>query len=489
MAVIKEQPNPQESITVTDNRTGKTVTIPITNNSIPATAFTALKAPTTAGKRQEDDLGNGIRVYDPGFMNTAAIKSRITYIDGDAGELRHRGYPIEQLAERSTYLETAYLLIYGHLPDASQSKIWEYEVMHHTFLSEDLTSLLRSMRYDSHPMSIFITAFSSLSAYHPEANPSLAGQNLYTTSPELLNKQVIRALGKSSTIAALSLRIRMNRPAIAPRADLTYTENLLYMMDALSPADPYRPDPRLAKALDTLFILHADHEMNCSTAAMVHVGSSRVDPYSAIAAAASALYGPLHGGANEAVIRMLQRIGSVDRVPAFLEGVKKKKELLFGFGHRVYRNTDPRSTIIRKVAEEVFSILGRDPDGLIEIAQALRDAALKDPYFVERKLYPNVDYWSGLIYKTMGFPLDFFPVLFAVPRVSGWLAHWKQNLEEGTGKIWRPRQVYVGEGRRDYVELGEREARKVEDSREGVRELPHYQSRRRGPRGGVPAKL
>lgn len=326
-------------------------------------------------------------------------------------------------------------------------------------------------------MAVFISTFAAMGAFAPESNPSLQGRDLYITNKEIMNKNLIRIIGKAATVAALSMRVRMNRPFIAPRSDLSYTENMLYMMDALSEAEQYNPDPRLAKALDVLFILHADHEMNCSTATMTHVGSSRVDPYSAIAASAAALYGPLHGGANEAVIRMIERIGTKENVPAFLEAVKQKKELLFGFGHRIYRNTDPRSKIIREIADTVFSICGNEP--LIEVAIALKDAALKDEFFVKRKLFPNVDYWSGLIYKAMGFPLDFFPILFAVPRVAGWLAHWKQSLETDGAKIWRPRQLYVGEGRRDYVSLEERPIREVKDSKQGVLGLPHYMSKRR----------
>lgn len=291
-----------------------------------------------------------------------------------------------------------------------------------------------------------------------------------------MNKQIVRILGKATTIAAMAYRIRINRPFNAPRADLTYTENLLYMMDHMAEPFSYRPDPRLARALDILFILHADHEMNCSTSTMVHVGSSLVDPYSCIAAASAALYGPLHGGANEAVIRMLSRIGSVENVPSFLEGVKSKKELLFGFGHRVYKETDPRSKIIREVADTVFEVCGREE--LIDVAIALKDAALKDEYFTSRKLYPNVDYWSGLIYKAMGFPLDFYPVLFVVPRVAGYLAHWKQQLDSNKNKISRPRQIYLGKTRRDYIPIVDREDMQI-TSKTGLVDLPHYMSKRR----------
>ena len=445
---------PTESLTITDNRTGKKIVVPITNNSIPATAFKALKpapapAPTPAATSASatveidtDDTANGIRIFDPAFLNTAAISSKITFIDGDRGFLMHRGYRIEQLAEKSDFLETAYLLIYGSLPDKKcvsppplsltspspsvanklrgrQDATWRYEVMHHTALAEDVMKVIGSMRYDSHPMSVFISAFAALGAFAPEANPSLQGRNLYLGNKGVMNKNIIRIIGKAGTVAAAAMRVRMNRPFVAPRSDYSYCENLLYMMDSHSPAENYRPDPRLVRALDILFVLHADHEMNCSTATMTHVGSSLVDPYSAVAAAAAALYGPLHGGANEAVIRMVERIGSVANVRPFLEKVKRREELLFGFGHRVYRNTDPRSRIIREVAEMAFDACGREP--LIEVATALRDAALQDDFFVSRRLYPNVDFWSGLIYKALGFPLDFFPLLFAVPRVAGWL--------------------------------------------------------------------
>ncbi|KAF3116008.1 hypothetical protein TWF103_010233 [Orbilia oligospora] len=400
-------------------------------------------------------------------MNTAALSSKITYIDGEKGTLMHRGYPIEQLAEKSNFLEVAYLLIYGELPNRPQSERWQWEIMHHTFLSDDLSRMMQAHRYDAHPMAIFASTFSAMSAFSPEANPALQGQNLYINDKAAMNKQIVRILGKATTLGVL------------PRSDLSYTENMLFMMDHMNEPSSYVPDPRLAKALDVLFVLHADHEMNCSTAAMTHVGSSLVDPYSAIAAAACALYGPLHGGANEAVIRMLQGIGSVDKVPAFIEGVKNRKQLLFGFGHRIYKNTDPRSKIIREVADTVFEIIGaKEP--LIEVAIALKDAALNDPWFQEKKLYPNVDYWSGLVYKALGFPLDFFPVLFAVPRVAGWIAHWKQQIDSGTNKIARPRQLYIGEKRRDYVPLDQREdTGEPKDSRVGLKELPHYMSKRK----------
>ena len=379
----------QNSLLVRDNRTGKSIEIPIKDNAIPATALKKLSAKRAGGERYENDTEQGIRVFDPSYMNTAAITSTITYIDGAKGVLQHRGYPIEQLAEKSTFLETAYLIIYGELPTKVQYERWEDEIMHHTFVAEDLAELVRTFRYDAHPMTIFMSAFAAAGAYAPEANPALQGQNLYVNDKSVMNKQIIRILGKATTIAAMAYRIRINRPFNRPRADLNYTENFLYMMDHLSEPENYKPDQRLAKALDILFILHADHEMNCSTSTMTHVGSSLVDPYSAIAASTAALYGPLHGGANEAVIRMLERIGSVDKVPQFIADVKSRKTLLFGFGHRIYRETDPRSRIIRTVANQVFDVLGRDP--LIDVAIALSEAALKDEFFVSRKLYPNVN--------------------------------------------------------------------------------------------------
>ncbi|GAA5885166.1 hypothetical protein JCM6882_007257 [Rhodosporidiobolus microsporus] len=460
------------SLTITDHRTGKTVTVPIERNSIPATVFKKLnKDKVGAGDTAEDEVEGGIRIYDPGFMNTAVIQSRITFIDGERGILRHRGYPIEQLAEQSNFLETAYLLLYGDLPTKSQFNLFETEVMHHTFVHKDVDEIIGAFRHDAHPMSILTSSFAALGAYAPEANPSLAGQKIYTSGPsslELMDKQIFRLIGKAITLAAMAYRVRMGRNFVSPPARAGYAESFLYMMDHLNEPN-YRPHPVIAKALDTLFLLHADHEMNASCAAVLQVGSTLVDPYSAVSAGCAALYGPSHGGANEAVIRMLISIGSPSNVPAFLEKVKRKEAVLSGFGHRIYRTTDPRSTIIRKIADEVFALTGTDE--LLETALALRDAALKDDYFVSRKLAPNVDFFSGLIYRSLGFPLDFFPVLFAVPRVVGWLAHWRQlMLQKGGVKIWRPRQVYVGEGRREFVQLAERkEGERAEEGSEPKR--------------------
>ncbi|BGP37428.1 hypothetical protein JCM10449v2_001334 [Rhodotorula kratochvilovae] len=461
------QKTPENSLTITDNRTGKTLVVPIDRNSIPATAFKKLnKDKAGAGDRVEDEVEGGIRVYDPGFMNTATIQSTITFIDGDKGILRHRGYPIEQLAEKSSFLETAYLLLYGELPSRDQYKLFSTEVLHHTFVHRDLEEIVGSFRHDAHPMSILTSAFAALGAYAPEANPSLAGQKIYTmdtaASLQLMDKQIFRLIGKAITLAAMAYRMRQGRQFVAPPADLGYAESFLYMMDHLNEPN-YRPHPTIAKALDTLFLLHADHEMNASCAAVLQVGSTLVDPYSAVSAGCAALYGPSHGGANEAVIRMLVSIGSPENVPAFIEKVKRKEAVLSGFGHRIYRNTDPRSKIIQKIAEDVFALTGRDP--LLDTALALRDAALHDDYFISRSLWPNVDYFSGLIYRVLGFPTDFFPVLFAVPRVVGWLAHWRQLMlsSKGSVKIWRPRQIYVGEGERPYVGMKEREAKEAKE--------------------------
>jgi len=388
-------------------------------------------------------------------MNTASCTSRITFINGGKGILLYRGYPIEQLAEKSTFLEVSYLLLYGQLPDKEQIKYFTNRVMKHTYVHEDLKTMMGSFRYDAHPMGMLISTITAMSTFHPEANPALVGQNVYNDD-KVRNKQIHRILGTMPTIAAYAYRHRIGRPYVNPSSKgLTYTENFLYMLDKLSHKD-YRPHPRLARALDVLFILHADHEQNCSTAGMRHLTSGGVDVYTAIGGAAGALYGPRHGGANEAVVRMLQEIGSVDKIPKFIEGVKSKKARLMGFGHRVYKNYDPRARIIRTIADEVFSILGKEP--LIEVATALEKVALSDPYFIERKLYPNVDFYSGLIYKAMGFPTDYFPVLFTIPRTVGWLAHWSEFLDDPENKIVRPRQVYVGSGKRDYLPIEQRTA-------------------------------
>ncbi|KAH7908194.1 citrate synthase-like protein [Hygrophoropsis aurantiaca] len=474
----------QDSLTVTDNRTGKTYTVPITHNSIPATAFKAIRAPPGQHDRAEDETDKGLRVSDKGFLNTAVIESAITYIDGEAGVLRYRGYPIEQLAEHSSFLETSYLLIYGSLPSKSQFSTFENEVLLHGVMHADAAGFFRSFRYDAHPMAMLTSSFAYLGSYYREANPSLEGQNLYTKGAKgdpaalrNMDKQIYRLIGKATTMAAMAYRVRQGREFVTPPTGLSYTESFLYQLDHLSPTDAsYRPSPVLARALDVLFLLHADHEMNASSTTVLQTASSLVDPFSAVAAGCASLYGPLHGGANEAVIRMLISIGSPANVPAFLESVKKREKVLSGFGHRVYKTSDPRSYIIRKVADEVFAVTGKDE--LLDTAMALHDAAIKDQYFVSRKLAPNVDFWSGLIYRAMGFPLDFFPVLFVVPRVVGWLAHWRQMMLSPDGvKIWRPRQVYVGAEKRDYVPIGSRVA--VEGSKMSPSVVPHSGMTRR----------
>jgi citrate synthase len=426
----------ENTLTVTDNRTGQTYEIPIERDTIPAMALRKIKV-------NPEDFG--MMTYDPAYMNTAACKSKITYIDGDKGILHYRGYPIEQLAEQSSYLEVAYLLIYGELPNKAESDYWANRIMRHTYIHENLAHLMQDFRYDAHPMGMLIGSIAALSTLHSDA------KNF--DDPQVRQKQIWRILGKLPTIAAFAYRRRIGRPFNYPDSTLGYTANFLYMLDYLNERN-YEVNPVLARALDVLFILHADHEQNCSTATMRGVGSSRVDPYSAMAAAAAALYGPLHGGANEAVLRMLTQIGSVNAIPAFIERVKKGEMRLMGFGHRVYKNYDPRASIIKKVADEVFEVTGRNP--LIDIAVELERIALSDDYFVSRKLYPNVDFYSGIIYQAMRFPTDMFPVLFAIPRASGWLAQWIEMIDDPDQKIARPRQIYLGYDKRDYVPLERR---------------------------------
>jgi citrate synthase len=435
-----------ETITVVDNRSGKSYEIPIRHNTIDAQKLSQIRAKPNLP---------GLRAYDPGYMNTASATSRITEINGSKGILRYRGYPIEQLAEKSTFIEVSYLLLYGELPDERQLQYFNSRVMRHTFVHEDLKQMMKSFRYDAHPMGMVIATITAMSTFHPEANPALASQNVYDNE-KMRNKQIHRILGTMPTIAAYAYRHRIGRPLVDPQSNMSYCENFMFMLDKLSNPN-YRPHPRLARALDILFILHADHELNCSTAGMRHLASSGVDVYSAIGGSAVALYGPRHGGANEAVLRMLQQIGDISNIPKFIEGVKSKKVRLMGFGHRVYKNYDPRARIIKQIAEEVFSILGREP--LIEVAIELEKIALADPYFVERKLYPNVDFYSGLIYKAMGFPTDYFPVLFLIPRTVGWLAHWLEFLDDPENRIVRPRQVYLGSDIRDYVPITNRVAK------------------------------
>lgn len=435
---------PSESLKIKNNRNGMSRSIQIDQNTIRADHLN--KATKTKSKP-------GVRVYDPGLANTASARSSITFIDGDNGILKYRGYKIEELAEKSSFLEVAFLIIYGDLPSKTQKKFFENKVMQHTFIHSDLVRMMQSFRYDAHPMGIFAATVAAMSTLHPEANPSLAGQTVYNDL-SLRNKQIHRLLGTVPTIAAFSYRHRQGRPFVYPsHQPLSYTENFLYMLDRVSNHD-YTPNKVLSKALDTLFILHADHELNCSTAALRHLSSSGVDVYSAISGAAMALYGPKHGGANQAVLKMLKRIGSVNNIDAFLAKVKAKEERLMGFGHRVYKNYDPRAKMIKGIAREVFEVVGEEP--LIRLAVELERRALSDSYFTERKLYPNIDFYSGLIYKAMGFPEDFFPVLFAIPRVVGWLAHWNEFLDDPEARITRPRQIYVGHHERTFKSVEER---------------------------------
>jgi citrate synthase len=420
-----------ESITVTDNRTGVSTEIAIDNGGVPAKAFSKAVP--------------GVWFYDPGFMTTASAESSITYLDGENGILHYRGYPIEQLAEHSSYLEVAYLLVHGELPTTEQSVAWEREVTYHTFIHENVRKrFLEGFNYDAHPMGMLVSAVAALSTYYPDSKDIFDKENLH--------KQMVRLIAKMPTLAAAAHRFSVGMPFVYPDNSLSYTENFLSMMWKV--AEPrYQANPVLAKALDVLFILHADHEQNCGTTAMRTVGSSHADPYSATAAATAALYGPRHGGANEAVLKMLEEIGHVDNVEAFIEGVKAGNGKLQGFGHRVYKNYDPRAKIIKQTADKVFEVTGRNP--LLDIALKLEEVALNDDYFISRKLYPNVDFYSGLIYQAMGFPMEMFTVLFAIPRVSGWLAHYEELLEQDV-KISRPRQLYTGEPRRDYVPISQR---------------------------------
>jgi len=425
-----------DTLTVTDNRTGETYEVQITDGTVRATQFRKIKT-------SEDDFG--LMTYDPAFMNTASCRSAITFLDGEAGVLEYRGYPIEQLAEKSTYVEVAYLLVHGELPDAKQLEQWKDDITMHTFVHENVKTFIQGFRHDAHPMGMLVGSVGALSTFYPDAN------NI--KDPENRMAQTIRLIAKMPTLAAFAFRHNMGQPYVYPDNDLAYPGNFLNMMYKMTELK-YEPDPRLEKALDILFILHADHEQNCSTSAVRAVGSSQVDPYSAVAAGTAALYGPLHGGANEAVLRMLTRIGSKDKVPEFIEGVKAGDERLMGFGHRVYKNFDPRATIIKKATEDVFEVTGKNP--LIDIATELEKIALGDDYFVSRKLYPNVDFYSGLIYEALGLPMSMFPVMFAIPRTSGWIAQWLEMVTDEEQKIARPRQIYTGERERDYVALEDR---------------------------------
>lgn len=425
-----------ETLTITDNRTGKSYEVPIADGTIRATDLKQIK--TSA-----DDLG--LATYDPAFMNTAACRSRITYIDGDEGILLYRGYPIEQLAEESTYLETAYLILFGELPTATQLHQWIHQITMHTMVHENIKKFMEGFTYDAHPMGVFVSTVGALSTFYPD------GKQIFDEQARL--KQIHRLIAKVPTIASYAYRHSIGRPYVYPDNDLSFTGNFLNMLLKMTEVK-YTPNPVLERALDVLFILHADHEQNCSTSAMRSIGSSHVDPYSALAGAAAALYGPLHGGANEAVLRMLKEIGSLANIPAFIKRVKAGEGRLMGFGHRVYKSYDPRARIVKRTADEVFEVTGKNP--LLDIALELERIALEDEYFVSRKLYPNVDFYSGLIYQAMGFPLDMFPVLFAIARTVGWVAQWEEMLLDGEQKIARPKQIYVGSGPRDYVKIGAR---------------------------------
>ncbi|MBI3950018.1 MAG: citrate synthase [Acidobacteria bacterium] len=426
----------KETLTVTDNRTGKSYEIPIWQGTIRAMDLRQIKTP-------DEDFG--LMTYDPGFTNTAACKSYITFIDGDKGILWYRGYPIEMLAEQSTFLETSYLILHGELPTKSQLDDWVWNITHHTMLHENLKKFIDGFHYDAHPMGMLVSTVAALSTFYTDA------KNIF--DPESRKKQTYRLIAKMPTIAAFAYRHSLGMPYVYPDNDLSYTGNFLNMLLKATELK-YMPNPVLERALDVLFILHADHEQNCSTSTMRSVGSSHADPFSATAAAAAALYGPLHGGANEAVLRMLNQIGSKDNVPQFIAGVKAGEGRLMGFGHRVYKNYDPRARIIKQIADEVFEVTGRNP--LLEIALELERIALEDEYFVSRRLYPNVDFYSGIIYQAMGFPVTMFPVLFAIPRTAGWIAQWEEMLLDPDQKIARPRQIYLGHQRRTYLPIDQR---------------------------------
>jgi citrate synthase len=426
----------KNSLTITDNRTGKKYEIPIENDTVRAIDLRKIKV-------QEEDFG--MMTYDPGYTNTASCTSKITYIDGDKGILRYRGYPIDQLAENSTYLETAYLLLNNELPNKKQLAEWEENIMRHAFVHENIKKFIDGFQYDAHPMGMLISTIAALSTYYPEA------KNL--DDPEIRQLQIYRIIGKLPTIAAFAYRHRVGRPYIYPKSGLSLTGNFLRML-AKRLEEPFEINRTLEKALEILFILHADHEQNCSTSVMRSIASSNTDPYTATAGAAAALYGPLHGGANEAVLRMLTKIGDKKNIPELIKNVKDGNERLMGFGHRVYKNYDPRAKIIKKMAHEVFEVTGKNP--LLDIALELEKIALEDDYFVSRKLYPNVDFYSGLIYQAMGFPTDMFVVLFGIPRSVGWIAQWCEFMNDPDRRIARPRQIYLGEEEREFVPIDKR---------------------------------
>ncbi|WP_110240738.1 citrate synthase [Nocardioides gilvus] len=425
-----------QTLTVRDNRTGVEYDVPITDGTIRAADL---------GQIRTDDDEPGLAVYDPGFTNTASCRSAVTFIDGDKGILEYRGYPIEQLAEKSTFLEVAYLLIHGDLPTKEQYEAWVHEITYHTFVHENVKEFVQGFRYDAHPMGMLMASVGALSTFYPDAINIADADNRHI--------QMVRMIAKMPTLGAWSFRHAQGKPLVYPDNELNYTENFLSMLFKMSESK-FEADPRLAKALDVLLILHADHEQNCSTNAVRSVGSSQVDPYSAVAAGIGALFGPLHGGANEAVLRMLKRIGTKENIPEFIEGVKNGDEKLMGFGHRVYKNYDPRATIIKKACDDVFEVTGVNP--LLEIAQELERIALEDDYFIKRRLYPNVDFYSGLIYEALQFPPEMFTVLFAIGRTPGWLAQWNELVTDKEQKIARPKQIYTGERTLDFVPAAER---------------------------------
>ncbi|HET7873972.1 MAG TPA: citrate synthase [Methylomirabilota bacterium] len=427
-----------DTLTILDNRTGKSYEVPVKHGAIRAMDLRQIRT-------GPDDFG--LLSYDPAFMNTASTVSRITEIDGDRGILRYRGYPIEELAERSNYLEVAYLLLHGELPTLQQMDDWVWEITHHTWIHENIKKFMDGFHYDAHPMGMLCSTVAALSTFYPEARD--------VGDADIRRRQIIRLIAKMPTLAAFAFRHSLGLPYAYPDNSLSYTGNLLNMLFKTTEVR-FEPNATIERALEVLFILHADHEQNCSTNAVRSVGSSRTDPYSATAAGVAALYGPLHGGANEEVLRMLEAIGAKERIPAFIKEVKEGKAKLMGFGHRVYKNYDPRARIIKRMADEVFEVT--KPSRLLPIALELERIALQDEYFVSRKLYPNVDFYSGLIYEALGFPMEMFPVLFAIPRTSGWLAQWQELLTDSEQKIARPRQLYLGADKREYVDIGKREA-------------------------------
>lgn len=432
-----------DSLSITDSRTGEKYEVPIFAGTFPDRGSAINASELRRIRASEEDFG--LLAHDPGFLNTSSCRSRITFIDGDAGILRYRGYSIEQLAANSTYLEVAYLLINGELPTESQLSAWTYDITHHTIINEKIKRFLDGFHYNAHPMGILVSAVAALSTFYPKS------RDVHDQS--VRSRSIMRLIAKMPTLAAFAYRYNAGQPYAYPDNDLSYSGNFLNMMFKATELK-YRPDPVLERALDVLFVLHADHEQNCSTSAMRNVGSSDADPYVSVSAAVAALYGPLHGGANEAVLRMLTEIGDVRNVPEYVRRVKSREFRLMGFGHRVYKSYDPRARILRELAEQVFEVCGRNP--LIEVATELEKIALQDEFFVERGLYPNVDFYSGIIYQAMGFPISMFPVLFAIPRTSGWLAHWEEMRNDPELRIARPRQVYSGESERSYVPLAER---------------------------------